>query len=67
MSENVTGEVDENGILTLHDHQVMTREMPIEAKDKNGNDVVLAYTSVDVGFDIQVIEKSEKRYWKNVL
>lgn len=67
MSENVTGEVDENGILTLHDHQVMTREMPIEAKDKNGNDVVLAYTSVDLGGRRIIKKKSEKRYWKNVL
>ncbi|ETI90538.1 MAG: Pathogenicity island protein, partial [Propionibacterium sp. DORA_15] len=38
-----------------------TKQMPTNATDKNGNEVVLAYKKSGDGFDIQVIKSSQER------
>ncbi|WP_248498805.1 hypothetical protein [Staphylococcus haemolyticus] len=35
--------------------------MPVTAKDKNGDDVTLAYKKVDDGFDVQVMKATQDR------
>lgn len=39
---NITGKIDDNENLTLSDGKT-TKQMPTNAKDKNGNDVIIAY------------------------
>lgn len=58
--KGITGKVDENGMLKLSDGK-NSKQMPTQAKDKEGNDVTLVYKKVGDGFDVQVIKVSQER------
>jgi hypothetical protein len=60
VNKNIKGTVGSNGELTLSDGKE-TKQMPTNATDKNGNEVVLAYKKSGDGFDIQVIKSSQER------
>ena len=66
VNKNIKGTVSSNSELTLSDGKE-TKQMPTNATDKNGNEVVLAYKNGD-GFDVQVIKSSQERKtnWVNV-
>ncbi|ETJ16394.1 Orf3, partial [human gut metagenome] len=52
VNKNIKGTVSSNGELTLSDGKE-TKQMPTNATDKNGNEVVLAYKKSGDGFDRQ--------------
>ena len=60
VNKNIKGTVSSNSELTLSDGKE-TKQMPTNATDKNGNEVVLAYKKSGDGFDVQVIKSSQER------
>ena len=60
VNKNINRTDSSNGELTLSDGKE-TKQMPTNATDKNGNEVVLAYKKSGDGFDIQVIKSSQER------
>lgn len=60
--KSINANVDENGILTISDGK-KTETLPVNAKDKNGEEVTLAYKKVDDGYDIHVMKSSQNRNW----
>lgn len=61
-NKNVKANADENGVLTISDGK-NSETLPVKAKDKNGEEVTLAYKKVGDGYDVQVMKSSQDRNW----
>ncbi|AVP36093.1 hypothetical protein DOS78_00465 [Staphylococcus felis] len=58
----ITYNVDENGIATIKDTRSgKTEQLPVTAKDKNGEDATLVYFEEDGKLGVQVVKQQQER------
>ena len=62
LNKGITYNIDKNGIATIKDtHSGKTEQLPVTAKDKNGEDATLVYFEEDGKLGVQVVKQQQER------
>ena len=62
LNKGITYNVDENGIATIKDTRSgKTEQLPVTAKDKNGENATLVYFEDDGKLGVQVVKQQQER------